>query len=218
MSRTKLRPTVKKGDRHTDSIEQHPAFGQIAASRVSGRHRLYGSDFTHNHFMTITIRGSELHRSLSRDWYAPGPEFIEVALTESQWAEFLSTPNSGSGTPCTIEFVRGTGAIPLIDSQSERIKQFSEETKRHVQSSLGHLDELLKKLDDTKIGKAAKDELIMAAKLARQDIESNLPFVAKSFDEHMETQTQRAKTEIHAYVGHATTALDSTRSAASLVR
>lgn len=202
MARSKERPLVTRTpkDNLSDSVETHPAYGQIGANRVSGHHQLYGSDFQHNNFVTITIRGSKLMRGLSRDWYAAQDEYIEVSLSESQWAEFVSTMNSGMGTPCTVEFVRGAGQLPAIERTVDRRTQFANEVKKDVQQSLGHLDELLQQIDGLSISKTKKEELIMAARLARQDIEANLPFVAKSFDEHMETQTQRAKTEIHAYM------------------
>lgn len=200
----KERPLITKTpDNMHDSVETHPAYGQIGASRVTGRHQLYGSDFEHHSFVKIAIRASSLCRGLSRDYYATGDEYIEVALTESQWAEFLTTLNSGLGTPCTVEFVRGVGELPGIERTVDRRAQFASEVKKDVQRSLGNLDKVLKMIDESSIGKAKKEELIMAAKLARQDIESNIPFVAKSFEEHMETQVQRAKTEIHAYVGNA---------------
>lgn len=141
-------------------------------------------------------------RGLSRDWHSAQDEYIEVSLSESQWAEFVSTLNSGMGTPCTVDFVRGIGQLPSIVGTTDRIEQFAGEVKKDVQRSLGNLDKLLSQLDETKVGKAAKDELVWLAKLARQDIEANLPFVAKSFDEHMEQQVQRAKTEINAYANH----------------
>jgi len=198
------RPLLKQtpGDNLSDAIETHPAFAQIGASRVTGGHRLYGSDFMHHSAVRITIRGSKLMRGLSRDWHAAEQEYIEVSLSESQWAEFVSTLNSGMGTPCTLEFLRGTGEIPDIEGTTDRIAQFAGEVKKDVQRSLGNLDKLLAQLDETKVGKAAKEELVSLAKLARQDIESNLPFVAKSFDEHMEQTVQRAKTEINAYANH----------------
>lgn len=202
MARSKERPLTTRtpNDNLSDSVETHPAYGQIGANRVQGAHQLYGSDFEHHSAVNITIRGSKLMRGLSRDWHAAQDEYIEVSLSESQWAEFVSTLNSGMGTPCTVTFVRGSGELPGIERIVDRKAQFAAEVRRNVQKSLGNLDKLLKQLDDVKIGVRAKDELVMAAKLARQDIEANLPFVAKSFDEHMETQTQRAKTEIHAYM------------------
>ena len=43
---------------HSYYRESHPAFGQIAASRVSSTPgvSLYGSDFDHQRYMTISIR------------------------------------------------------------------------------------------------------------------------------------------------------------------
>jgi len=198
------RPTITRGvDAHTDELHQHPAFGQIGANRVSGKQALYGSDFLHHHFMTVTIRASQMRRGNSRDWYSACDDYIQVSLSEAQWAEFVSTPNSGTGAACTIEWVRGAGVIPGIKLVANRRDQFAAEVKRDVQASLGRLDELLAELDDAKIGARLKEKLVMAAKLARQDIEANLPFVARSFDEHMETTVARAKTEIHAYAQHA---------------
>jgi len=200
------RPIVTKtpNDNLSESVETHPAYGQIGASRVSCRdHHLYGSDFGHNSFVQITIRGSKLMRGLSRDWHAAEDEYIEVELSESQWAEFVSTLNSGMGTACTVSYIKGRGQLPSIEHRMDRQAQFAGEVKKNVQKSLGNLDKLLKQIDELSIGKGKKEELVMAAKLARQDIEANLPFVAKSFDEHMETQTQRAKTEIHAYMTNA---------------
>lgn len=63
-------PVEVKGDGHSgrESRITHPAFAQIGASRVSGSVNLYGSEFNHQHFITISIHRSELNRSLSRDW------------------------------------------------------------------------------------------------------------------------------------------------------
>jgi hypothetical protein len=96
-------PTIEKVDSPiSDSVEKHPAYAQIGASRVSGGTYLYGSNFAHQHYVTISITKSELNRSLSRDWASGGEEYIEVALSEAQWASFVSTLNSGTGIQCTL--------------------------------------------------------------------------------------------------------------------
>ena len=38
----------------------HPAFGQVSASRVNGRTNLYGSDFSHNSYISLEIKRSEI--------------------------------------------------------------------------------------------------------------------------------------------------------------
>jgi hypothetical protein len=192
-------------DPMSDSVERHPAYGQIGASRWSGQRTLYGSDFKHQHFVTITIRRSELRRGLARDWPCGLDELIEVSLSEAQWAEFVSTMNSGLGTQCTIDFIGGVGRVPEIVRTTDRRAQFSGEMKARAEKALGRLDKLLKQLDGATIGRKQKEELIMAAKLARQDVVSDLPFVAQSFDEHIETGIARAKAEIHGYMQHVIT-------------
>ncbi len=51
---------------------EHPAFGQISASRVTGSASLYGSDFEHHAFVEVRISRSQLKRSLARDRFFPG--------------------------------------------------------------------------------------------------------------------------------------------------
>jgi len=111
MAREIEEPKLVKEDHHGKSYE-HPAFGQIRASRVSGHAVLYGSDFVHQGFVTITISTSQLQRTLAREWYFGKSEVIEVALSEAQWATFVSSMNMGSGVPCTIERQAGVGLIP----------------------------------------------------------------------------------------------------------
>lgn len=62
---------VESDGHHEGKRYNHPAFGQLRASRVSGRTTLYGSDFVHEHFMIVEIHRSELNRDNSRDWYFP---------------------------------------------------------------------------------------------------------------------------------------------------
>src|SRR5687767_12050919 len=105
MPREYEKPTTTKRVGRTDrgTTESHPAYGQISASRVSGSINLYGSDFRHNHYVIVSIHRSVLDRDLSHDWPFPRQEIIEVALSESQWAHFVSSLNAGSGAQCTIQ-------------------------------------------------------------------------------------------------------------------
>jgi hypothetical protein len=122
-------PRIEKRDgRVEEEVETHPAYGQITASRVSSSPRtlLYGSEFGHGHYIVVTIKGSELHRSVGRDWHMARDEIISVALSESQWATFLSTLNHGSGSCCTIEHVLRK-QVPAIASKKDRHKQFGSE-------------------------------------------------------------------------------------------
>lgn len=182
------------------TVETHPAYGQIRASRVSGQASLYGSDFSHQHYMMIEISESELHRDLSEDRYFGGRVIVGASLSEAQWATFVSSPNAGPGVPCTLEHIQGK-RIPLIKRQVDRRTQFEGEAIDRLNHALEKLAALRERLA---LGKGGKDMLAMLDK-AVQEITSNLGFVAKQFGEHMEATIEQAKIEVNAYVQGAVT-------------
>ena len=206
MARKYVDPVITKtpGDRLSDSVETHPAYGQIACSRVTCQpgESLYGSDFKHNGFMTITIRRSELHRGLNRDWPHSRDELIEVALSESQWATFVSTPNSGLGVQCTLQFYRGdkAGLIPGIPAPPVRTEQFHGEARDRIEATTRAVDALVEKIEEMPLSAKAKKELKAQAETISRQLTDGLPWVAKQFAEHVETTTDKARAEIHAYM------------------
>ena len=172
-------------------VTTHPAFGQISASRVSGEEALYGSDFISRNYMTIRIRKSELHRSLNRDWHRDTQDIVEIALTESQWATFVSSPNMGGGVPCTIQRLDGQ-VIPGLPDPQARTDQFKGEMEKSFAGIIEKIDQLIAK------AKTKNDKFELG--LLKQDIEKNLPYVAKQFGEHMEGTFEAAKQEFHGYM------------------
>jgi hypothetical protein len=202
MTRTEQEPTLKPDKGVTsDKTYQHPAFGQIAASRRNGSTTLYGSDFVHQNSITIEISRSELNRGLSRDWHFAREELIEVSLSEAQWATFVSSLNTGGGVPCTLEHVAGE-TMPRIPLRKEE-----DEVKEEFSSKVKHLSEIIKASMaevEGEIGKSlsgVKKERIMGhLEHLLMQVQSNVPFMAKSFGEHMESRVEKAKMEVNAYI------------------
>ena len=189
----------KEDDPLSDSVERHPAYGQIGASRVSGCAILYGSDFEHQHFVVIQISRSELHRGLSRDWPFARNEIIEVALSEAQWAAFVSTLNTGGGIQCTLQHVQGD-KLPDIAAPERRHEQFKMEAAEKLKGALEALRaarEALAGVASSERQKARVREKIETAERAMTD---GFPWVAKQFSEHMEKVTEKARIEVSAYV------------------
>ncbi|QCG93986.1 hypothetical protein E6C67_08540 [Azospirillum sp. TSA2s] len=189
-----VRPAPGGGD---ERIFTHPAYGQIRASRVSGHANLYDSDFNHQHYITITIARSQLHRSLSRDWHFGRDELIEVSLSEAQWASFVSSMNVGSGVPCTITRHDGK-MIPRLPSPENPAHKFKAEIGKAMQDVQGALSKLASDLDGplskTKVAELRRQIDMLSGRLTGQT-----GFVADQFDEHVEQTVERAKTEINAY-------------------
>jgi DNA repair exonuclease SbcCD ATPase subunit len=201
MSEQYEKPTIEKTPDNptSESVERHPAYAQIGSSRVSGRAFLYGSDFDHQHYMTIRISRSELHRDLSRDWAFATEEIIEVALSEAQWAAFVSTSNMGQGVQCTIQHLNRE-RVSQIPEATKRKDQFAKELKERLSIAEKELSDLRAMIESSKFTEKAKKELLGKLSGVERNLTPNIKFVAEQFGEHMEGQIEHAKIEVSAYI------------------
>lgn len=183
-------------------VHTHPAFAQISANRVSGGAVLYGSDLQHQHYIRLRISPSELKRSLSNDWpHAGRRSYIEVDLSEAQWATFVSSMNVGGGVQCTLRSRDGQ-IVPEMPEPTQRHDQFARELKAKQAGALSHLEELAKALQDSGLPVKKMKPLLDLVTRAQMKISDSTPFVAEQFTEHMERVTQAAKAEVNAYAVH----------------
>lgn len=179
----------------------HPAYAQISALRVSGGRILYGSDFQHDQTVTIRIAKSILDRHLSNDWPHSRDEYIEVALSEAQWATFVSSMNVGSGVQCTLLYKDGK-MIPGLPAPQPRRDQFYAEARQTMMDAQTELKDLITMINESKLSAKDKARMISQANLVDRDIGSSIKFVLDQFAEHMHGVVQAAKTEINAYGTH----------------
>ena len=194
---------VKKGPGNADeAVEQHPAYAQIGANRVSGGAYLYGSDFKHQHYITIQIHDSELHRQLSGDRAHSKRRLIEIAMSEAQWATFVSSLNQGGGVQCTLEFTPEAGIVPPITQPKDRKLQFSREMGERFDMVVQALKDLAALIDAAPLSGKKKKELQDELRVAEMNLAPNMAFVAERFSEHMESTIEKAKSEVNAYAQH----------------
>lgn len=190
-------PETEEGHLY-DTITTHPAFAQIGASRVSGSTNLYDSDFTHNGYMVIRITRSELHRGLNNDRHHGREEYIEVALSESQWATFVSAPNIGSGVPCTLQHRNGQRIPGIPDFNRKALVK--DEMDQDFSEVLSGLDEALAAVDAAGLSAKKADVIKGKIRRAKQMLDKNIPFAMEQFEEHVEKTVERGKAEIHGYM------------------
>lgn len=189
-----------------ETIETHESYGLLQISRVSGSHKpLFGSSLKHGSTIRVCIRRAALGRHLSHDWYYGREELVEVELSATQFAEAITTINSGSGTPCTILHVERKAMQECPDRTPRQ--QINDEFKIAMQTVAAKLEEatqaakeLLARKSLTKVDR----EVVLAA-IARlnQEVASNIPFIHHSFDEAMDKTVMEAKGEIEAFYTHA---------------
>jgi len=199
MSPRPIQDPVTKPDGDWGTLTTHPAFGQISAHRISGHSVLYGSDFRHNASVRIRIARSKNRRNLSHDWHHAEQELIEVEVSEAQWATFISSMNTGDGTPCTILQVQGE-QMPGLPDPIDRSKQFAGELDGKLRGCVGELRGMIAAMDSMGLPKGKTAALRELLEKIDRELTANLPFVADSFGKHVEKTVEKAKQEIHGYM------------------
>lgn len=177
----------------------HPAFGMISASRVQGSRTLFGTDFVHRNFVTVTIRRAVLHRDLSHDFPFGREELIEVHLSEAQWAAFVSSMNVGQGVQCTLYHLHGkqVPGFPLRQRVTEAARDFADRADRvaaHVRKALAAIRQEL-----TGLSKAKQEKVVGELERVERELRDGMPWVEKCMRESMETTVEHARVEVNAY-------------------
>jgi len=188
------------------TVATHKSYGNITVTRCSSTGTfLFGSDARHHHFVHVEINSAEMRRDLSHNWLSPRKRLVEFYMTESQWAHFVSSFSDGTGTPVTLRYFNGEdmGACPPPEQQKS---QFATEVKERVAKAIVGLKTIrdrikaslmpnAKPLNKTELKKALSE--VDSAVL---QVEQNLPWIEKVFNESMEKKTTEAKIEFEAIV------------------
>lgn len=182
--------TTEHGD------EAHPAWGLIGASRVSSSPpgaALFDSDIQHQHYVVVRLSRATRKRDLGHDWQHGAEQLIEVAMSEAQWASFVSTMNVGQGVPCTIERV-GREDMPGVEYEP-RLALSMGEVDNAAHKAMEEIQAAFDAYEESKT-KANRDRL----KYAIQNAPANMGFAAKTLSKHAENVVQRARADIEAMV------------------
>lgn len=198
----------------TEYTETHPSYGCIGISHVSGRGVLFGSEVQHQHYITLTISEAKRVVDEPREFVMSERELVKVAMTQAQFAEMITSPNRGSGVPCTIERSVGDKAEPWITSFGGRpspppLERYTERYKaamgeradmaiRHLKAAKDAVDKLAEGGD--KPTKGVLKELQSRMHIALMNVESNLPYVMEEMEEGIEKRMATAVSEFESYV------------------
>lgn len=195
------------------AVFEHPAYGAITLNRVTGRKELFMVDYPQGHFIRLELHTASHRRSLSNDWVHPEEMIATVDLSEVQWARLLCSLGQGAGVPCTLDMYQkpGTGKFlrpGLTHSSLPKGELFADEVREAANDAAKRLDKAIARAADmikserpgmTELRKLAED-----LRMARQELQSNIPFVMKCAEEQIESAIESAKAEVEAYNAHAT--------------
>lgn len=189
-----------------EKTTQHESFGIAGFSRsTTGGDgvSLFGSSIKHGNTITFIVRHAEVTRNLEQDWYNSSSRqpIIEIEMSQSQFAEMITSMNMGEGIPVTIRKVDGKRmeACP----HESKVQQHSNEFKQRMKEFSERLNKYGKELYSLIEKRIPQKEQIIAKNIVDQivqEVESNIPFYEKQFVRQMEKTQTEAKAEVEAFV------------------
>ena len=192
----------------TNIEETHPAYAQLLFTRQTGGYNsLYGSAIKHQETVSMRVYPSrKVSSSYSERYYAEHMPLIEVRMSQSQFAQAITTMNMGSGVPVTLEAIRGK-QMPKCEEESvseiankgleEKLNEFADKI------SIGgkRVEEILNKKGNIKVGE--REEISHTFMYLMQDLRSNLPFLHECMTEAYDKTATAAKVDIEAFYANA---------------
>jgi hypothetical protein len=183
---------------------EHPSYATATLTRASGGHgRLFMSPFRHDHRVVIEIRRATKYRGLSNDRaHGHGPLIAEVAMSEAQFARFITSTAIGEGTPCTLAHVGGQEMPePPPEMETEKFHADAEKTLARAGEDIAEVTEKVRALlDKPTVTKADRKEILGLLFHISRAFTDSLPFTIKQFDERMEHIVSAGKHEIESFL------------------
>ena len=185
---------------------RHPSFANIYIGRTycSGQKNLFGSSIKHSETITLKISPAYMARDLNYDrYYADNIPYIEIEMSQAQFAQAITSLNMGAGVPVTLTRLNGEyiEPCPFVDKR----EQFSNEFRADMQRVSKALDEVtaeVEKLVEEKrtFSKADREKILKALRDVKQQIGSNYPYMFSMFNEQMDKTVSEAKAEIESHL------------------
>ena len=126
-------------------------------------------------------------------------------MSPAQFAEAITSLNNGSGTPVTLRKTEKDWDIPEPPFKDER-ELFHKEFNEDAQEIFTKVDTMIEKatgmLEQKTVTKRALNDIIGQLASIKQDIQANMPFLAQSFNEHIDKTVSSAKIEIETFIDH----------------
>jgi gas vesicle protein len=184
---------------------KHESFGllQINRNQTMPPVKLFGSSIKTTQTVVLRVKHAREIRdqSLSNSWFFDdcSPALIEIEMTESQFAEAITSLNIGSGTPVTIRYVNGSEMEP--PPNIDRRDQYHNEFKKTVEQAFSTADELKKEANSIlnqkgSIKVAEKEKLRGLIGALISTVKSHVPWIVNQWNEQMDKTTTEAKQEV----------------------
>lgn len=188
-----------------DKKETHPSYALMSFSRItsSGEIPLFGSSIKHKETIRMRVTPACIERSLHTDWYFQnGREYIEVEMSYAQFAEAITSMNMGSGVPVTLKHLNQEEIpSPEFNNKRELYETELKDKMEKINTSIRKLtDESHDILTNKKsINKGDRQIILSQIDALSREIQNNIPFMMKTFNEQMDKTVHESKSEIEAF-------------------
>lgn len=184
--------------------ETHPSYGMLGFSRVtsSGGTTLFGSSIQHKATMRLQLMSGEVQRGLNKDWYHGRKLLYEVEMSQTQFAELITNPNSGDGIPVTIRYLDGkyVDAPDFVDKKDQHVQEFREKLSDTYEDTRKLISNVRDIFSSKKaLTKSERDDVLSMLDHISQNIGSNMDFAMRMFNEQVDQTVSEAKGEIEAF-------------------
>jgi len=202
-------PTVTHDEHghHKESKKYtHPAYGVVGLSRITScpSVQLFGSNVNHSSLIKLEIKTAERSSEGNYEFIFGKKTLTEVWISGTQLGDLLSSMNCGDGVPCTIRKRETNWDIPLIKNDETPVTESRKAMQDRINTVTAAARDMVIKsqelLKQKTINKTDIKELDGYLFRIKQELDSNLGFVAKCFDEKIEKTISHAKGEVDAFV------------------
>lgn len=183
---------------------EHPSYGLLQISRINGSFdKLFGSSIENNCAIELRVKRARVEEGTHAFVFEKfNEDIVHIQMTQSQFAEAITSLNNGSGTPCTIVEANGE-SIPYEEARrndrerfTELFKDKCEEVARKATHGRDTVSAILEKKSLTMGDRASIGNFIATMV---QEIIHNMPFMHASFNEAIEKTIGAARTEVESY-------------------
>jgi len=183
--------------------ETHPSYGLVGFCRVKSSEgvNLFGSSIPHNELIELTIKQAVKERILNHDFVAGREHIVTVTLSQVQFAELVSTFNTGDGVCCTISRRSGREVEDCpADNPREKVqREFELHLKDTVEFSAKAQKEIAEILKKKSVTTADRQRINSILDKIVMDSGANTSYIQKQFQDIVDKTVVEAKGEMEAF-------------------
>lgn len=194
-------PTVKiVGDTAIPRTQyDHPSFALIQANIVTGSSTLFGTSFSENEHVLLTIQAANMNRHNGTDWYYPEKTLFQVMMSKLQWCNLIMNSTSGVQTPCTIKAmpdgeVKSTPSITAgfnYEIQTKIRKDIEESTSRSISEIEAATQNLREMIDSGSMSRVKLKDILRTLEIQCQNLPLNIGFQTEQAMQSVDDAAQK---------------------------